>query len=138
METNNTNFNFNFKATAQAQTLLSPIMVGREKLDTEDVLNRDLTIIGFDFAPKFDQNGNPIADENGVPDEFGVVVFKEHPDSYYCVGTVFSKVCKAWAAPFPTVKAASAALEAQGGVKVRFRASKTKKGNNLTTVDILE
>lgn len=129
---------FNFKQAAQAQTSLSPIMVGKEKLETEDVLNRDLTIIGFDFAPKFDQNGNPIVDENGVPDEFGVVVFKEHPDSYYCVGTVFSKVCKAWAAPFQTVKAASEALEAEGGVRVRFKSGKTKKGNNLTSVDILD
>lgn len=129
---------FNFKQAAQAQTSLSPIMVGKEKLETEDVLNKDLTIIGFDFAPKFDQNGNPIVDDNGVPDEFGVVVFKEHPDCYYCVGAVFSKVCKAWAAPFQTVKDASAALEAEGGVRVRFKASKTKKGNNLTSVDILD
>lgn len=129
---------FNFKQVAQTQTLLSPIMVGKEKLETEDVVNRELTIIGFDFAPKFDQNGNPIVDENGVPDEFGVVVFKECPDNYYCVGTVFSKVCKAWAAPFQTVKAASDALEAEGGVRVRFKPGKTKKGNNLTSVDILD
>ena len=130
--------NFSFKQVAQAQTSLSPIMVGKEKLDTKDILNKELTIIAFDFAPKFDQNGAPIVDENGVPDEFGVVVFKENPDNYYCVGTVFSKVCKAWAAPFKTVKEASAALEAEGGVRVRFKATKTKKGNNLTSVDILE
>lgn len=129
---------FNFKQAAQAQTALSPIMVGKEKLDTEDILNEELTIIAFDFAPKFDQNGNPIVDENGVPDEFGVVVFKEHPNNYYCVGTVFTKVCKAWAAPFKSVKEASDALSDEGGVRVRFRASKTKKGNNLTSVDILD
>lgn len=130
---------FNFKQTAQAQTSLSPIMVGRNKLDTDDVINRELTIIAFNFAPKFDIKGYPIVDEStGEPDEFGVVVFKEQPDSYYCVGTVFTKVCKAWAAGFPTVAEASLALEQSGGVRVKFRPGKTKNGNNLTNVDILD
>lgn len=130
--------NINFKQVAQAQTALSPVMIGREKLETEDVLDKVLTITEFGFAPKFSQDGDPIVDENGVPDEFGVVVFKEHPECYYCVGTVFTKVCKAWAAAFPTVKEASDALAAEGGVRVTFKATKTKKGKNLTSVDILD
>lgn len=129
---------FDFKKTAQENTLLSAIMVGRDKLDTEDILNKDLTIIAFDFAPKFDQRGVPVVDENtGELDKFGVVVFKEYPEKYYCVGAVFTKVCKAWAAPFDSPEEASAELEAEGGVRVRFTPSKTKKGNNLTAVEIL-
>ena len=46
---------FNFKQSAQERTTLSKIMVGREQLTTEDVNNQILTIIGFDFAPKFDK-----------------------------------------------------------------------------------
>lgn len=130
---------YNFKKAAQENTLLSAIMAGREKLETEDVLDQELTIIAFDFAPKFDQAGNPVVDPTtGEADTFGVVVFKEHPNSYYCVGAVFTKVCHAWAAPFATAQEASAALKAEGGVKVRFTASKTKKGNNLTAVEILD
>ena len=92
---------FNFKQVAQENTLLSAIMVGKEKLETEQVINKELTIIAFDFAPKFDQAGNRIIDSNtGEVDEFGVVVFKEIPDHYYCVGAVFTKVCKAWASAF--------------------------------------
>lgn len=129
---------FNFKQVAQENTLLSAIMVGREKLETDDVINRDLTIVAFDFAPKFDQAGNRIIDSNtGEVDEFGVVVFKEMPDKYYCVGAVFTKVCKAWAAAFNNAEEASAALAEEGGVRVRFTPSKTKKGNNLTAVEIL-
>lgn len=128
---------FNFKQVAQENTLLSAIMVGREKLETEDILDKELTIIGFDFAPKFDQQGKAIMDENGDVDTFGVVVFAEHPDKYYCVGSVFTKVCHAWAAGFESPQDASAALAAEGGVRVKFSASKTKKGNNLTAVDIL-
>lgn len=128
---------FDFKKAAQENTLLCRLMVGREKLDTDDIIDKELTIIGFDFAPKFDREGNAIVDENGQADVFGVVIFNELPSSYYCVGTVFTKVCKAWAAPFATVEEASDALAVEGGVKVKFTASKTKKGNNLTAVEIL-
>ena len=129
---------FNFKQVAQENTLLSAIMVGKEKLETEQVINKELTIIAFDFAPKFDQSGNRIIDEaTGEVDEFGVVVFAEMPDRYYCVGTVFTKVCKAWASAFESAAEASEALAAEGGVRVKFTPSKTKKGNNLTAVEIL-
>lgn len=129
---------FDFKKSAQENTLLSPIMVGRDKLETEEILNKELTIVGFDFAPKFDQKGNPVVDEQtGEVDTFGVVVFAEFPDHYYCVGAVFTKVCKGWAKAFSSPEEASAALAAEGGVKVRFTPSRTKKGNNLTAVEIL-
>ena len=129
---------FDFKKSAQETTLLSPIMVGREKLTTEDVVGKELTIIGFDFAPKFDEKGKPIVDEaTGEADTFGVIIFAEIPDSYYCVGTVFTKVCKTWEAAFSSAKEASEALAAEGGVRVKFTPSKTKKGNNLTGVEIL-
>lgn len=129
---------FNFKQAAQESTLLSPIMVGRDKLETDDVINRELTIIGFDFAPKFDEEGRVIVDEStGEVDTFGVIVFAEMPNKYYCVGTVFTKVCKTWEAAFSNAKEASDALAAEGGVKVRFSPSKTKKGKNLTAVEIL-
>lgn len=127
-----------FAKIAQDSTLLSPIMGGKTKMTTDDVVGKEFTIIAFDFAPKFDQQGNPIIDETtGEVDTFGVVVFAEAPDKYYCVGTVFSKVCHAWMAGFDTPEQASAELEAEGGVRVKFMESKTKKGNNLTSVQIL-
>lgn len=130
--------NFDFKRAAQEATSLCMLMTGRDKLDTKDVVDKELTIIAFDFAPKFDDNGNPIMDDStGEVDTYGVVVFSEMPDSYYCVGAVFTKVCKMWAAPFGTVEEASSVLSAEGGVKVRFTNSRTKAGKNLTAVQIL-
>lgn len=127
-----------FRKVAQEKTLLSGIMVGRRKLETDEVINKDLTIVGFDFAPKFDTNGDPVIDTStGEADTFGVVIFAEIPDAYYCVGTVFTKVCKAWAAEFDSPEESSRELAESGGVKVRFRPSKTKRGNNLTSVEIL-
>lgn len=131
---------FNFKKAAQAQVSLSPIMVGREKMDTSEVVGKEWTIVQFNFAPKFDKTGSPVIDpETGEVDNFGVVVFKEEPEKYYCVGAVFTNVCKVWAAEFGgDPDAASDALLKEGGVRVRFRESKTKKGNNLTAVDIID
>ena len=129
---------FNFKQVARETNVLSPIMLDKEKLETEDVINKELTIVGFDFAPKFDEWGNRMVDPNtGEVDEFGVVVFAELPGYYYCVGAVFTKVCKAWASAFNSTVEASEALATEGGVRVKFTPSKTKKGNNLTAVEIL-
>lgn len=131
---------FDFRKSAQSATQLCELMAGREKLTTEEVIGAgELTITAFDFAPKFDQNGQPVGDSStGEQDTFGVVVFKEHPDRYYSVGTVFTKVCKAWAEQFGgSAEAASVELTKSGGVKVRFSNGKTKKGNNLVNVEIL-
>lgn len=128
-----------FKRMAQEATMLSPIMAGRSKLTTNDIVGKELKIIEFGFAPKFDSNGNRIINEStGEVDEFAVLVFEEHPDSYYCAGTVFSKVCQAWMTGFPTPEEASFALKEEGGVRVRFSNGKTKKGNNLVEVEILD
>lgn len=130
---------FNFKKAARDATVLCPLMSGRDKLDTEDIIDRELTIIGFDFAPKFDQDGNPVIDDKtGEVDQFGVVVFKEEPEKFYCVGTVFTKVCKSWLVGFPSAEEASSELEKSGGVRVKFSQAKTKKGRNLTNVEILD
>lgn len=129
---------FNFKTAAQAEVSLSPIMIGREKMETADVLGKKFTVVGFDFADKFDKQGNRVVDDNGEVEQFGVVVFKEEPKKYYCVGMIFSNVCKAWAAGFGgDPVAASEALEASGGVEVKFSEGKAKNGNNLVKVDIL-
>lgn len=130
---------FNFRQVAQESTLLCKLMQNREKLDTKDVVGKELTITAFDFAPKFDADGNMVADPStGEQDVFGVVTFAEMPDRYYNVGTVFTKVCKAWAGAFAgDAEAASSALEKDGGVKVRFSEGKTKRGNNLVNVEIL-
>lgn len=127
-----------FREAAMQATLLAPIMMDKEKLETDDVVGRELTIVAFDFAPKFDKKGEPIFNEKtGEQDTFGVVVFEEEPTKYYCVGTVFTKVCHSWMSGFDTPEQASEVLKSEGGVKVMFTQSKTKNGNNLTAVKVL-
>lgn len=128
----------NFKKVAQQNTAICPLAAGRTKLKTEDVVGKKLTIIGFDFAPKRDNDGSLIVDpDTGLVETYGVVVFKEKPEDYYCVGTVFSKVCRAWMDDYDTAEEASADLAKEGGVAVRFVSTKTKSGNNLVSVEII-
>lgn len=132
--------NINFRQIAQDTTQLCRLMSGRTKMDTDEVVEAGvLTITAFDFAPKFDKEGHPLADPStGEQDVFGVVTFAEHPDRYYSVGTVFTKVCKAWAEQFGgSAEAASVELTKSGGVQVRFSEGKTKAGNNLINVEIV-
>lgn len=127
-----------FKKIAQDSTVLCQLMSGREKVDTDDVIGKKLTITAFDFAPKFDKNGQPIVDEStGLVDQYAVITFKEMPDKYYNCGVVFTKVCKAWMDGYETPAEASEDLAGEGGVMVEFIATKTKAGNNLVSVEII-
>ena len=128
-----------FKKVAQDSTALCLLQSGREKIETEEVAGQELTITAFDFAPKFDDNNKPIVNpETGEVETYGVITFKELPDRYYNCGVVFSKVCRAWMAGYETAAEASADLEAEGGVRVRFTKGKTKKTNrDVVTVEII-
>lgn len=130
---------FNFRAAAQKAVSLCPLMTDREKLSTSEIINKDLTIVAFDFAPKYDQKtGQVVCTADGEVDTYGVVIFQELPHSYYTCGTIPTKVCHVWADEFDgDVEEASNALAESGGVKVRFIPTKTKSGNTMTNMIIL-
>lgn len=119
----------NFKAIAEKTLSLSPLMSGRTQLKTDDIINHEVTIIAFDFATIADKDGEKV---------FPVFNFKEYPDRYYNGGTLLMKLALAWAAEFDgDPEAASDALNEEGGVKVKFIATRTKSGNNLTSMIVL-
>lgn len=118
-----------FRDIAVKELSLSPLMAGRDQLKTEDLIGQTVTVYAFDFATITDK---------GQEKTFPVLLLKEHPDHYYNGGALLSKLCMAWAAEYEgDVEAASEALSAEGGVQLRFTATKTKSGNNLTAVDVL-
>lgn len=119
----------NFRDIAVKTLSLSELMAGREQLKTEELIGKTVTIVAFDFATITDK---------GEEKTFPVVLFKEYSDHYYNGGTLLMKLCMAWAAEFDgDVDAASDALAAEGGVQIKFRSTKTKSGNNLTSVDVV-
>lgn len=127
-----------FKQIAVENVSLCKLMVGREKIETGDIIGEQLTIIAFDFAPKFDDAGSPIVNpETGEADVYSVVTFQEAPGKYYCGGSILTKICQAWAAGYDSPEKASEDLEKEGGVKVSFRSTRTRGGKSLTSVDII-
>lgn len=119
----------NFKKMAQDELSLSPLMAGRDQIKTEDLVGQTVTVTGFDFATITDK---------GVEKTFPVLLLKEYPDRYYNGGALLSKLCRCWADAYDgDIEAASADLEAEGGVQLKFTATKTKSGNNLTAVDVV-
>ena len=118
-----------FLAIAQDTLSLSKLMSARNQITTEEIIGEELTIINFDFATITDK---------GEEKTFPVLIFAEHPECYYNGGALLSKLCQAWASEYDgDIEAASDALEEAGGVKVKFRSTKTKSGNNLTSVDLI-
>lgn len=118
-----------FREIAAKELSLSELMAGREQLKTEDLIGKEVTVVQFDFATITDK---------GVEKTFPVLILKEYPDHYYNGGTLLMKLCQAWAAEYDgDIEAASADLEKSGGVKLRFKTTKTKSGNNLTSVDVV-
>lgn len=119
-----------FQRIAQEELSLSPLMTGRDQLKTEDLIGKTVTIVAFDFAT--------ITDQNGEEKTFPVLLLKEYKDKYYNGGALLSKLCKAWADEYEgDIEAASDDLAQAGGVQLRFRATRTKSGNNLTAIDVL-
>jgi len=119
----------NFKKIAQDELSLSPLMAGRDQLKTEDLIGQTVTVVAFDFATITDK---------GVEKTFPVLLLKEYPNHYYNGGTLLSKLCRCWAEAYDgDIEMASSDLAAEGGVQLRFTATKTKSGNNLTAVDVV-
>lgn len=118
----------NFKAIAKEHTEGSFVTVGREKVDIDDIINAypdGVTVMEFDF----------LTGKNG---EFAVCAFKEDEKACFFGGKILTDMCKAWADGYETAKDASADLTAEGGVKLRFKRSKTKDNRDVTLVEVVE
>lgn len=119
----------NFKSTAISATTLSPLMDGRERLTMDSVISKHpdgVTIKNFD-----------IIDSDDKP--YAVVTCFEEPDSFFFGGAVLTKIVQQWIRAYDgDIDAASHDLEESGGVKVQFSHGKTKKGNNITMVKVVE
>lgn len=119
---------FNFREAAKEATQLSQLMENREKITTEDIIAKfpdGITITQFDVITTDDAT-------------YPVFVFKENPDVFYCGGMILHKIVKQWLNAYnDNIEKCNSELSASGGVQVVLTATKTKKGNNVTSVKIL-
>ena len=118
-----------FRKIASKEVSIPAIMVNRTQIKTEELIGKTVTIIGVDFVHMVDK---------GAENTFPVLLLEEYPDRYYNGGFLLEKMCEAWANEFDgDVEAASDSLADFGGVKVELTASKTRSGNNITTINVL-
>lgn len=117
----------NFKAVAKEMTEGSFVTVGRDKVEIDDVINmypEGVTVTQFDF----------LTGDNG---DFAVCAFAEDDKACFFGGKILTDMCKAWFEGYATTKDASADLTAEGGVKLRFKRSKTKTNRDVTLVEVV-
>lgn len=118
----------NFKQYAEQATTLSPLMTGREKKNTDYMIENypnGFTIEEFDM----------ITIKESM---FPVVTVKEEPGIFYYGGTVLSKICNEWINAYEgDITQASEDLKRAGGIKIKVTNGKTKSNQNLTQITIL-
>lgn len=117
-----------FKAIAKEHTEGSFVTVGREKVEMDEIIKvfpDGVTVTEFDF----------LTGDNG---DFAVCAFKEDEKAYFFAGKILTDMCKAWLDGYESTKDASSDLTAEGGVKLRFKRSKTKANRDVTLVEVVE
>ena len=123
--------NINLRALASKELSLSPLMENRDKVESDELYGKELTVIAFDFITTKDP-------KDGVDKTYPVVNFEELPDKFYLGGALLAKVFTVWAAEFGgDFDEASNYLAETGGVKFRFTKGKTRSGNNITKVEVV-
>lgn len=122
------NPNFNFTESAKSAVTLSELMNGREKIDTATIIRDYLggvTLTAFD-----------IISVEGK--QYPVFTIAENDNVYYNGGHVLNKIVEKWVEAYDgNITDASDDLGECGGLKIKLKESKTKKGNNITNVEIL-
>ena len=120
------------KERAKAVTSLSDLMNGREKGNTSDLIDKKLTVQAVDLTRLLNNNTGELED---VP----VIVFKEIADKFYFGGTVWKQIIESWVELYDTttpLKEVNEDLQKEN-VIVEITNGRTKKGNNITRVEIL-
>lgn len=122
-----------FAQVARETTSLSPLIENRTKISVSEIIDKypdGITVTGFDLIDGTDNDGNPST--------YPVLVFTEESDKFAFGGLVMKNVCHAWLAHFEgDIDTCNAALKANGGVKLKFSRDKTKKGREVTKVEVV-
>lgn len=117
-----------FTTIARRETTLSELMENREKISMDEIIEQYpnyITVNGFDMI-----------NTNG--DTFPVLTFIEDNTKFFFGGAIMANICSGWLEHFEgDIKNANEALKNSDGVRIRFKRSKTKSGNNITLPEIV-
>ena len=122
-----------FKQVAADAVTGSFIMQGRDAIQTDFVIAGypdGITIIGADLI-------NTTDEKTGEPKQYAACIFAEDEKHYINAGSSLTNIVKQWAAGYDDCEAMSNDLKAAGGVKIKLRKGRTKKGNTFTEVIVV-
>lgn len=115
---------------AKRQTTLSEVMNDREKITTQEVIERypdGITIVAFDYIQSKKSKG-----------KYPVFNFSEDMTVFCNGGTVLDRIFTDFVnAMDGDVAAASNELRRQGGLQVKLSNGKTKAGDDLVMVEVI-
>lgn len=119
-----------FRGMAKRQTTLSEVMNDREKITTQEVIEKypdGITIVAFDYIQSKKSKG-----------KYPVFNFSEDMTVFCNGGTVLDRIFTDFVnAMDGDVAAASNELRRQGGLQVKLSNGKTKAGDDLVMVEVI-
>lgn len=121
-----------FSNIAKKATVLSDLMVDRNKIATEDIIKRwpqGFTIDQFDLVTT--------PDSNGIDRTYPVFTIKEDPTVFAYGGKAMFEVVKLWLDECDGDIASCSAEVSAENVKIKLSQARTSRGNNFTRVDVL-
>lgn len=113
-----------FKDLAMKSMTLSELHNNRQKLESDSLYGKELTIENFDLVDTEDMR-------------FAVFTFVEFPDSYYNGGLILTKMIMNWIAECGSIEEALKDYHNSEPLKIKLTESKTREKNNLVTVTVI-
>lgn len=116
----------NLKEIAKTITAGNPIFDNREKMTTDEVIEKFPSGISITECAL-------LTSEKG---EYAVIAFAENPDVFVTCGTILTNIVFSWVDTVGSIEEVNAILM-QNPVKVKLHKILNKKNQPLTVVDIL-
>lgn len=116
---------------AKSNTSLSELMVGRQKGNLENMCNKVLTIDEVDTIKLYNTR-------TGNSDTIAVINFVEDSKNFYFGGIVWLNIINDWLTSCMGDILEVNKLLADEQIKVKMSREKTKNGNNITKVIIVD
>lgn len=119
------------KEIAKSNTTLSELMEGREKGNLENMCNKVLTIDKVDTIKLYNTR-------TGNSDTIAIINFVEDEQNFYFGGVVWLNIINDWLTSCMGDILEVNKLLADEQIKVKMTREKTKNGNNITKVVIVD
>lgn len=125
---------FNFSNVAKETTSTSKLMENRVKVGIDEIIKKypdGATVTAFDILETLNE-------KTGEVETYPVINIKEDEHIFFFGGAVLNSICHAWLKESGlSVSDCSAELSKAGGVRMKFTAGRTRKGNNITNVEVI-